>query len=268
MRVTLHLPRTSRLTATFSMAALLALSVACNLQIGTGIEAKDTWTRSYTVKSGATLSVRENSGTIRVEATDGDKIEVTATLISTAPTEEAAKADLKEFTIAEHATADLVELDSSTRTAQFVLHQSRRVDYQIKVPKSLNVAIRTVNGTVDVHGVGGDLTVDATNGKVDADGLGGGANVSAVNGRVTLEFVKIADAGVRCKTTNGEIVITIPSAAKATIAARVLHGEIQTQNLSLQTTEESRQRLNANMGGGGPELRLEATNGEIRVIGR
>jgi hypothetical protein len=48
----------------------------------------------------------------------------------------------------------------------------------------------------------------------------------------------------------------------------VLHGEIQTENLPIQKTDESRQRLNATIGGGGPEIRLEATNGEVKVVGK
>ena len=254
--------------AALKLAALMAVSAACNLHIGTGIEAKESWTKTYTVKPGATLSVRDSNGSIRVAAADVDKIEVTATRISTAMTEDAAKADLKDFTIAETVTDKLVELDSSTRSLQIVLHGSRRVEYDIKVPKSLNVTIKTANGTVDVQGVGGALTIDATNGTIDATGLNGSADVSTVNGPVALGFAKLAEGGVRCKTTNGQIVISIPSASKATLAARVLHGEILTENLPVQKTDESRQRLNATIGGGGPEIRLETTNGEVKVVGK
>jgi DUF4097 and DUF4098 domain-containing protein YvlB len=251
-----------------TLAALMALSAACNLHIGTGIEAKESWTKTYTVKPGATLSVRDSNGSIRVAAADVDKIEVTATRISTAMTEDAAKADLKDFTIAETATESLVELDSSTRSLEIALHGSRRVEYDIKVPKALNVTIKTGNGTVDVQGIGGLLTIEATNGTIAASGLNGAADVRTVNGPVSLGFAKLAEAGVRCKTTNGQIVVTIPSASKATLTARVLHGEIQTENLPIQKTDESRQRLNATIGGGGPEIRLEATNGEVKVVGK
>src|SRR5262245_52847337 len=249
--------------------AVAASSAACNLHFGNGVEAKESWTRTYTVKPGATLVVRESNGRIRVEVADGDKIEVVATRISTAPTEEAAKADLKNSSITENVTADLVELDSSTRSLQIMMNQSRRVEYEIKVPKMLNVTLKTANGAIDVRGVGGTLAVEATNGKVEASALAGAADVSAVNGQIKLEFAKIHDAGVRCKTTNGQIVVTVPAAAKANITARVLHGVISTENLSsLEKSEDSRQRLSATIGGGGPGIRLETTNGEVRVVGR
>src|SRR5262245_8739366 len=115
--------RLGRLTyAALPVAAVLALSAGCNIQIGGGIEAKETWSRTYTPKPGGTLIVKESNGTIRVNVSDEDKIEVTATKISKASTEEAAKADLKEYEIAEKATPDLVEIDSSTRALQVMLH--------------------------------------------------------------------------------------------------------------------------------------------------
>ena len=258
-----------RLTAAaLPLLAVLVASAGCNLHFGTGIEARESWTRSYTVKPGATLSVKESNGTIRVSASDGDKIEVNATKISKGSTEEAAKADLKEYSISEKATADLVELDSSTRSLQMVLHSSRRIEYEIKVPKGLNVTLKTANGEIDVQGVGGQLTIEATNGDIEANELNGAADVTTVNGRVRLGFAKIHDGGVRCKTTNGQIIVTVPTTAKATLAARVLHGAIQTENLPLQASEDSHQRLNATIGGGGPEIRLETTNGEVRVVGK
>jgi DUF4097 and DUF4098 domain-containing protein YvlB len=250
------------------ISAALAASAACGLHFGSGIEARETWNRTYTVKSGATLTVRESNGTIRVNAIDGDKIEVSATRVAKASTEEAAKADLKEFSISETATADHVELDSSTRSVGVMLHKSRHVDYDIKVPKGLNVTLKTANGLINVQGVGGALTIEATNGDIEATGLGGGADVTAVNGRVQLGIEKVHNSGVRCKTTNGQIILTLPTTAKATLAAHVLHGVIQTENLSIATTDETRQRLNATIGGGGPEIKLETTNGEVRVVGK
>ena len=55
----------------------------------------------------------EANGRITVEAGDGDEIEVSATRVAKAPTEEAAKAALEEIQIKEAASADRVEIDST-----------------------------------------------------------------------------------------------------------------------------------------------------------
>jgi DUF4097 and DUF4098 domain-containing protein YvlB len=81
-------------------------------------------------------------------------------------------------------------------------------------------------------------------------------------------MASVGDGGVRCKTTNGEIIVTVPASAKATIAARVANGEVRTENLTVQSTESSHRRLDGTIGGGGPEIRLDTMNGEIRIIGK
>ncbi len=164
--------------------------------------------------------------------------------------------------------ADRVELDGTGRGFQLTLNRSRTVNYDVKVPRSVNVTVRTVNGEVDVRGVEGLLRVEAVSGLITGTGLGGGADLNSVNGRMTLEFVKLGDSGVRCKTTNGQIAVTIPSTARATITARVINGIIQTENLTLQAAEQSPRRLDATIGGGGTEIRLETVNGEVRITGK
>ena len=81
--------------------------------ISTGIEAKAAWTRTYTVTEGATLEIRETNGRVASRPTDGDEVEVTATRIRKAPTEEAAKAAAEGVQIKEKAVGDRVELDST-----------------------------------------------------------------------------------------------------------------------------------------------------------
>ena len=253
------------LTRATAFVAAIVASSAC----GIGIEARETWTRTYTVSAGASLEVRETNGRVRVEATDGDKVEVVATRISRAPSEEAAKADLKEFTIKETATADRVELASTGGDIELLaMGRSRSVNYEIKVPRSMSVTIKATNGQVDVQGITGKLKVEATNGEIQGSNLGAGAEVSSTNGRIRLAFDSIGEDGVRCRTVNGQIIVTVPTSAKATIAARVTNGVISTENLEVKSSDESRRRLDATIGGGGPEIRLDTTNGEIRVVGK
>jgi hypothetical protein len=264
MKMNLRLPL---LRAGAILGAVAALA-ACGLHFGTGIEAKDTWKRSYPVKAGAVLEVRETAGVISLEATDGDTIEVDATRIASASTEEAAKELLKDFTIGETAGPDRVELDSTTQGTSLGLNRSRRVDYHIKVPRSVSVTVKTTNSEVTAQGLGGMFRVEATNAEIRGTALTGGADVTTVNGDMTLEFVKLGEGGVRCKGTNGEIVVTLPASSGATIAAHVTNGAVETQNLTVQASEQSLTRLNATLGGGGPELRLDLTNGEIKIVGK
>ena len=248
---------------------VFAFTAACNLNFGTGVEARNEWDQRYKVTAGATLDLRETNGRIRVEAgTASDEIVVHAVRVVKGPNEEAAKAGLAEFAIREQATPDRVEIDSSDATRAFMSRLSRRVDYDVKMPKTGQLTIKSTNGEITVKSIAGLVRIETVNGEVDLSGIERGADVTAVNGRVQVEVTSLGEQGVRCKTTNGQITVTIPTTAKATVAARVTNGVVQTENLSIQTTESSHRRLDGTIGGGGPEIRLDTTNGAVRLVGK
>jgi len=247
---------------------LLALVCGCNLQFGTGIEAHDAWTRSYPAKPGVVLEVRETSGLIQIDAGDGDSIVVNATRTTNAPTEEAAKAMLAEFTIAETVTADQVTLDGTSSGLSLGFNRSRRVDYHITVPRATAVTIKSTTSEIRVAGIQGALRVETTNGEITGTALGSSADVRSVNGTITLDLAKLGDAGVRCKLTNGRVVVTVPSDTKATIEASTVNGDIQAEKLSVAVREQSGRRLSGTIGGGGPDIRVDLVNGEVRIAGK
>ena len=250
-----------------ALPALLALS-ACTLQFGLGVEAKDTWSRSYKVTPAATLELREPNGTIHVTGGTGDQIEVSATKVAKGPNDQAAKAALADVKINESASPDHVMLDSSGPSGRLLSRVSHHVDYDIKMPRTGQVVIKATNGEILVQSIDGFVKIEAVNGDIQARGLSAGADVSAINGRVQLEFTSVGDRGIRCKTTNGQIIVSVPDDAKATIAAHVVNGAVETENLPVQKSESSHRSLNATIGGGGPEIRLDTTNGEIRLVGK
>ena len=267
----MRLSQTSRSRTALAALPLLviwAATSACNLNFSTGVEAKDTWTRTYKVSEGVTVELREPNGRIWVEAGSGDEVVVNATRVVKGPSEEAAKAALADLVIKDVATSDRVEIDSTSSAAGIHFRLSRRVDYDVRMPRTGQVTIKTTNGQIKVKAIAGFVRVETVNGEIELAGIEKGVEVDAVNGRVEVELASVGDGGVRCKTTNGQIILTVPTSAKATIAARVSNGVVHTENLTVQSTESSNRRLDATLGGGGPEIRLETTNGEVRIIGK
>jgi hypothetical protein len=62
--------------------------------------------------------------------------------------------------------------------------------------------------------------------------------------------------------------LTLPNSSKAQLNVRVTNGAISSENLTLQTTESSRRRLSGTLNGGGPEVRVETTNGSVNLRGK
>lgn len=263
-----NLIRRRHLLAAAVLAAGVPFLSACHLEISNQAESRSPWTRSYTVGASATFDLRNTNGKVRIEAVDGDQISVSAERIAKAGTDEEAKAVAEGMEIKETASADLVALDARQSNTGGLFRGERRVDFVVKVPRSLNLRITTTNGTIDIDAVEGELRLESTNGVITANDITGSAQAETTNGRVTLSFAKGPSGSVSAETTNGEVVINLPRDAKARISARVMNGAITAEDLPLEISEQSRRRLDATLNGGGPDVRIETTNGAVRLRGR
>ena len=257
--------RTSLIAAAVLVAASASLA-GCGIHLMAQEEARDRWTKTYTIEPGATFEISNTNGRIEIAPADGNTLEVVAERIVKASTEERAKAVLAGFEIRETVEPGRVRLES--RMTGLHLGVSRIVNYTVKLPSWTNVTIDTTNGDVRVAGLEGELRIQATNGRIEATGLGNGASVDTTNGAISLDFAKVGDQGIDCETTNGAITVALPRDANADVSARVTNGAISTGDLDLSLSEESRRRVEGRLGAGGARVRLETTNGAIRVRGR
>jgi hypothetical protein len=251
-----------------AVPALAMLLTGCNISLSNRAEARDHWTRSYPITAAGTLEVKSGNGKIFVTPSNGKTIEVDAERVVSASTDEAAKAALAEMKIGETVAPDKIALDATANSSGMSFNLSRRVDFTIKVPPSINVTLKATNGEIGAEGIAGMLTVDTSNGQVHASGLEGGASVQATNGEIRLEFAKLGDQPIRVETSNGAITVRLPKDGNARLSARVTNGVIETGDLPLKILEQSRRRVDATLGSGGPDVRLETTNGLISLKSR
>lgn len=259
-----YLPSFARLVLLASLAA-----AGCGLHFSPGIEAKADWTKRYTLAVGGTLEIRNSNGRIEVRTTDGDAVEVVATRVARGRDEAAAKAAVEKIEIKENARPDRIELDSSGGGGLNIdFGRSQRVDYVVRMPRRANLTLKIANGEVDIDGVTGAVDVTSTNGEIRAVGLAGKTKVETTNGQVTLDVARLGEDGLSCHTTNGAINLTVPKNLPADLSARVTNGGIDTSNLEFVVKEQSHKRLDATIAGGGPQIKLEATNGAIEIRGK
>lgn len=252
-----------------SMVALgLVAATACGIPFSFSAEAKDQWKKSYTLAQGGSFEIHTVTGRIQIRTGDGDTVDVVADRTVKAGSDEDAKNALKRFEFVETVSPNHILIDTTSKGVGLEMNVSKNVDFVVHLPRSASVKLVTTNGDIDVADIGGTFNVETTNGKVNATSLGNAATVDATNAAISLDFAKLAEGGISCETINGKIEVIIPRASKASLSARVVNGGINTQNLDLSTTEKSAKRLEASIGGGGPTIRLEATNALIEVKGR
>lgn len=139
------------------------------------------------------------------------------------------------------------------------------VRFEALVPQGVHFTGRTVNGEVDASDLRGDVTARTVNGAIRLSTTGSAA-AHTVNGTIEAEMGALSGAGpYRFETVNGGITLTLPEGTGADVEARTLNGGVTTDfPLTVQGRFGPRS-LQGTIGGGGPGLRLETTNGSIEL---
>ena len=258
-----------RISRAVALALLPALAVAASGCDVLTADLKHTetakWEKTYQLADGGRVEVRTVNGKITVEPSSGNTVEVVAVKSARGATGEAARAELGRIEIAEQASIDAVRIETKVAKGERWFGGGTQVSYTVRVPAGAETTFVTVNGEVNVTGLTGKTTLETTNGGVVARNIGGAVEASATNGGVDVEVSRVAEGGVRMSCTNGGLSLALPSDAKASISASITNGGIDTGGLELRTSESSRRRLVGTLNGGGPEIRIQGTNGGITL---
>lgn len=250
------------------LALVLLASAACEIDFVPRAEAREEWKKTYTVEAGARLDIENGNGTVTVRPGSGPDIEIVATRIAKAGTEEAAKKLLTDTKIDESASASSVRLSSRVTRIDWGGTQYQ-VNYEVRAPAGVALNISATNGTVDVADWEGRVEMSATNGSLEARGLRGEVEASTTNGRIDVALDALHEGGVSLETTNGRVSLELPRDAKARLQARVTNGAINVDGLSAEASpSNTRRRYEATLNGGGAPISIETTNGAISVRGR
>ncbi|MGH9869677.1 MAG: hypothetical protein ACREAA_16120 [Candidatus Polarisedimenticolia bacterium] len=173
--------------------------------------------------------------------------------------------------------------DDCTEWAQG-LHRGRdryRVVYEIelKVPRSIDLEVGTIEGDLTVSDVRGRLDVHGVQGAVEIQGAAGPVTAGTVNSGVHVVFVENPREDSSFGTVNGEIDVVFRPDLSADLFFETMNGEILTdfeyRKLSPVTrrSESSRAGITYRLevdsgiriGRGGPQLRFNNINGDITI---
>src|SRR5467141_1423865 len=179
---------------------------------------------------------------------------------------------------AKHKESDLervaIDVDAKPDAVSIATHYPQNegvevaVDYTIHVPHSARVEhIGTVNGTLRIAGVESVEDLHTVNGNIEVFEGGGTVHAHTTNGNVHLELARLPEkTGASAETTNGSLVLAVPSDMQADVEARCLNGNFSSE---LPMTMESKQRpreMHGKLGRGGAPIHLRTVNGGIRVV--
>ena len=156
-----------------------------------------------------------------------------------------------------------------------------KMDFQIQVPHYVDIRLKTVNeGRVLARDVNGNFLVRNVNGDVEMDNISGSgtartvngpvkvsfrrnpreaSDFQTVNGAVELRFARDLTADFRFKTFNGSIYSDFPVAALPVRA-------MQEEHHGAKVVYRADRYTGVRIGAGGPEIKVENLNGDIRIL--
>ena len=245
---------------------LAALVCACGGSFDLAGRAVDEWTRSYPLADDGQLSIANIHGIGEIEGVSGSTVDVRAERVAHAVTDAAARDLLSRVGIKEDVTPARVSLESE-RVSVF-RGAGYEVSYHVRAPKNAIVRVATTNGRVLLTALSGTATALTTNGAIRAEGLTGGITARSTNGGVEVELGMLGKDDVKLGTTNGQIRLTLPVDARASLDASVTNGSISVTGLKFETLEQSRRHLSARINGGGTRITASTTNGGISLGAR
>jgi hypothetical protein len=153
----------------------------------------------------------------------------------------------------------------------FVLHVPSNVDVKVKTVNEGRVIVRNVTGNFIARNVNGDIELDSMAGSGIAHTVNGPVKVSfrenpkenssfqSVNGNIDLLFARGLSADFRFKTFNGGIYSDFPV---TTMPVRPVTEERHAGKVVYRSDRFTAARVSA----GGPEIKIENLNGDIRIL--
>lgn len=235
---------------------------------------------------GGTVSiVGAPNGSIRVVGGSVNEIEITATIVTEAPSE----ADLNVLApvttfVLQEATGRVSILSSGTHNKlggkkawkkfpKPLLGLPFRIDYVVRVPRYCDLEINGGKGDIDVSGVEGTFKITSAEGTAKLNLIGGG--VSATFGSGTVD-ITMPDRSWRGNTidvalASGILTAHLPSSISADLDAAVLKsGKIESAFVDwkprTRTTPFTEQSMIAKAGNGGVPMKFTVGDGTLKLM--
>lgn len=158
-----------------------------------------------------------------------------------------------------------------------------KMDFRLEVPQRMRYKVKTVNdGHIKIQGVAGDFIVRNVNGSITMTDVAGSGSATAVNGPVKVTFRENPKTDSEFKSINGNVELAFARSLSADFRFKTMNGGIYTDfpmtGLPQQAVAPERKNgrfvyrsdrfTGGRVGSGGPEIKIENLNGDIRVLER
>ncbi|MBI3790408.1 MAG: DUF4097 family beta strand repeat protein [Gemmatimonadetes bacterium] len=227
------------------------------------------------MERGRTLVVRNLNGAIRVTRAEGDR----ASIVATKRWRRGDPAEVRIEQVKAGANGDVVVCAFWTENASCDERGYRSrddggwrrnrndvsVEFVVKLPAGVKVAVSTVNGEVSVEEATDEVDASSVNGSVWAASNGGPVEAHTVNGDVRARMGQRSTRDLRFTSVNGTVIVQVPDNADAELTMSTVNGSVQSDFPVTISGRLNPRRLQATLGKGGPLIEMKTVNGDVRL---
>ncbi|HEV7676892.1 MAG TPA: hypothetical protein VGQ12_20370 [Candidatus Angelobacter sp.] len=264
---------------------------------GMRLEEKETIRKTFNLTAAHKILEIDNIfGSIEVMGGQSDQIQLLVNKTISAESKDRMDAAKKEVTLDITDQPDLLELyvngpfrcncangDDGCHNWHGDRGYRVKMDFQLQVPRNIEVKLKTVNsGHVSVQDVIGDFSVHNVNGSIDMKNVSGSGVAKTVNGPVKVLFRENPRAKSDFATINGNVELYFVRGLSGDFRFKTMNGAVYSdfEMTSLPAQPVSSERhgtkfvfrsnrfTGGRVGSGGPEIKAENLNGDIRVLER
>lgn len=143
------------------------------------------------------------------------------------------------------------------------------VSYNIKAPEKTSLTAKAENGGIEMTNLDGQLRFNTTNGGVELKDVAGDVKGETMNGGldISLSGSRWVGTGLNAQTTNGGVQLELPKGYSAHLEASTVNGGLEIEP-TFTAQGVIKNSVSADIGGGGPTLKLDTVNGGVQVSSR
>jgi hypothetical protein len=239
--------------------------------------APDAFNWSERIEPGAWLRIKNMNGPIKVESASGDRAEVSATKRWRRGDPDDVRIEVQRVGPGErdvlicalwNEDASCSETDYRSNSSGWRRNDTE-VEFTVRLPKSVRVAVSTVNGNVDVAGATSEIEARTVNGGIEAATAGGPVSASTVNGDIRVRMAELAgDDELSYTTVNGSVTVELPPTIDAEVEMTTVNGSLTADYPLTMQGRISPRRIRATIGQGGRRMEFKTVNGDVRLVKR
>jgi hypothetical protein len=258
--------------AIFAMAGAMAPSSSSAQE---GRLERDVFTWAGRIPEGRWIMIRNLNGTIEVESTTGDRVEVRGTRRTRRGDPDFVRFEVQRYGAGDQnvlicalwgENSDCNEDGHRTRGNRSNRNNDVTVEFRVLVPRGVRVAAHGVNGEVRVEGVSNEVDASSVNGSVYVSTVAGPVNANTVNGSVRAVMGKFDLASdLSFSSVNGTVVAEFAENINADVDLSTVNGRFLTDFPVTISGRIDPRRLRATLGKGGPRIRLSTVNGNVEL---